>query len=183
MLELPLNEPIDEPCRVRFSCYYHARDNLTCVKAYVAIRVVLAILIALIGCTSSQTGSDHSFVELVKIEPAPGSIVSADTVLVATLRYRIDKPEHGLTYYLQPAFGTVRRTPLYEPIFDLHAQGANVPLRISQGEIITSFRLGTVYANHLLRRPIKVKYWLLAGRGVGLADRILGSTENISYGN
>lgn len=149
-----------------------------------------AILIALLGflfgfasCSSPGVANDHSFAELVRIEPEHGSIVTNDTVLVATLEYRIDRPEQGLTYYFQPAFATIRPTHLGEPIFDLHAEGANVPLRKSEGQITATFRLSNIYSNRLLRHPVQVRYYLLAGRGIGLADRIVGVTRTISYRN
>ena len=116
-------------------------------------------------------------VELVKIEPAAGAVLTEDSVLVADIQYSIENFQPGVHYSVSPQFAS--------------SEGTGQTFRV--GDILQSTRItsptGTLTLRHRvapelrssqLARPIKLWFYVMERTGEQ-RTRVIGMTEPVTY--
>lgn len=116
-------------------------------------------------------------VELVKIEPAAGAILTQDTVLVADIRYSIENFQPDVHYYVSPQFAS--------------SEGQGHTFRV--GNILQSTRITAPAGRLTLRHPVApelrssqlarpIKLWFYVTERTGeQRSRVIGMTEPVTY--
>ncbi len=109
-------------------------------------------------CSGNSSDKPKASLILRSINPAPGSSVSRDTVLDATLEYAIDSTKVGVdVYYIHPMFETAEGGTFNA--IDLLKDGARV-LKPS-GVIEFKYPILREFDDPRLVKPIKLHYYLM----------------------
>lgn len=130
------------------------------------------------------TDDDHPLelpkgsLELVSILPEPGSVLTKESTLVATLNYHADIPDSHLSLSMVFAqFATIKKGVTVDGSFPLKEMKV-IPQ--AKGSIQIEFPLGYVWDDKRVKRPIEVKF-LMTYQNKPFSSVAIGSTPFILY--
>lgn len=145
----------------------------------VTIFIFVAVSLLFISCKNSTTESTNdteTFIEILNLAPEPGSTITLNDTIIATLRYSIAadiESQFGFSISIKFASTVEGRTFSIGP-------GSGIELNEKNGDVTLAYPLDIIWNHSDLKHPISC-YFYLHKKTSETSSTVIAKTTEINY--